>query len=75
MSHLKQQFGRRIAQLREQKGLTQEQLAEAVNCVVRTIQHIESGDYGTSFDMVERLAAVFGCQAYELFQFEMGQKA
>lgn len=38
------ELGRRIAAARQQKGLTQEQLAELTNITVRTIQRIESGE-------------------------------
>ncbi|GAO44723.1 helix-turn-helix domain-containing protein [Flavihumibacter petaseus] len=37
------ELSRKIAQIRKQKGLTQEQLADRANLTVRTIQRIESG--------------------------------
>lgn len=38
------ELGRRLAELRQQKNLTQEELVEACNVSVRTIQRIESGE-------------------------------
>lgn len=38
------ELGRRLSELRQQKSLTQEELVEACNVSVRTIQRIESGE-------------------------------
>lgn len=38
------ELGRRLTELRQQKSLTQEELVEACNVSVRTIQRIESGE-------------------------------
>lgn len=38
------EFGKRVADLRQQKGYTQEQLAEYCEVSARTIQRIESGE-------------------------------
>ncbi|MBE0685681.1 MAG: helix-turn-helix domain-containing protein [Anaerolineaceae bacterium] len=38
------EFGTRVAEMRQQKGLTQEQLAEFCEVSARTIQRIESGE-------------------------------
>jgi uncharacterized Tic20 family protein len=38
------ELGMKVAELRQQKGLTQEQLAEACEVSTRTIQRIESGE-------------------------------
>src|SRR5690606_23774689 len=37
-------LGKKIADLRKQKGLTQEELVEKCNVNVRTLQRIESGE-------------------------------
>ncbi len=37
-------FGQAVRQQRLKAGLTQEQLADRVNCDVRTIQNIEAGN-------------------------------
>ena len=37
-------LGKKIAELRKAKGLTQEELVEKCNLSVRTLQRIESGD-------------------------------
>jgi transcriptional regulator with XRE-family HTH domain len=38
------ELGRKIAELRKAKGLTQEELVEKCNIRVRTLQRIESGE-------------------------------
>lgn len=43
MSELRVQFGRRLRQLRRQKDLTQEQLAEAAGISVDMLSNIERG--------------------------------
>ena len=42
---LRKIFGRNLAKLRRDRGLTQEQLAEAVGLSTRYIQSIEAGEY------------------------------
>ncbi|MDG2073883.1 MAG: helix-turn-helix transcriptional regulator [Polaribacter sp.] len=38
------ELGKRISELRKEKGLTQEELVEKCNINVRTIQRIEAGE-------------------------------
>ncbi|RPI42505.1 MAG: XRE family transcriptional regulator, partial [Bacteroidetes bacterium] len=38
------ELGKKIAELRKSRGLTQEQLVEKCNLSVRTLQRIESGE-------------------------------
>lgn len=52
-------LGKRISELRKQKGLTQEELVEKCNVSVRTIQRIESGEVTPrSFTIKTILAAL-----------------
>lgn len=51
-------FGRWLKQLRADRDLTQDALAEAVGCAAQTIRTFESGTRRPSRDMAERLADV-----------------
>jgi len=62
-------FGRRLKQLRQEQGLTQELLAERVGCATQTIRKIESGTRRPSFQMAARLAQVLGIAADERADF------
>lgn len=67
MSELRAQFGRRLRQLRRQKDLTQEQLAEAAGISVDMLSNIERGVNAPSFETLEKLAKVLGVHVKELF--------
>ena len=51
----RKKFGRKVAQLREQAGLTQEDLAEAVGLNARHLQAIEAGDYWPTLPTLKAL--------------------
>ncbi len=51
-------FGRWLKQVRQEQGLTQDDLAERVGCATQTIHKIEGGNRRPSFQMAERLALV-----------------
>ncbi len=48
--------GKRIKELRKQKGYTQEQMAEKAGISVKTVSAIETGARGTTIDMIAILA-------------------
>ena len=52
--------GKRIQNLRKQKGMTQEQLAEKLNISVSNLGKIETGYSGVSIDLVIEMAMFFG---------------
>jgi transcriptional regulator with XRE-family HTH domain len=66
---LKVLFGRRLKQLREEKGVTQEQLAEAVGIQVRQVNRIEHGKSGTYFDIVDKMAEFLDVSLEEILDF------
>jgi len=72
MSTLRSRFGERIRQLRTSKGLTQEELAEAVGVSTDFISLIERGERAPSFENLERLAEALGVNVAELFDFQEG---
>ena len=58
-----------IRQLRTEKGLTQEQLADEVGVVRQTIAYLEKGEYMPSLALAWRLARFFGKGVEEVFDF------
>lgn len=57
----------RINEFRIAKGLTQEQLAEAVDVTRATILAIEKGNYNPSLELAFRLAKFFKTGVEDLF--------
>lgn len=70
MSTLRVKFGRRLRQLRRQKDLTQEQLAEAIGVSVEFLSNMERGINGPSFETLDRLAATLNVSVKTLFDFD-----
>ena len=62
--------GNLIAQLRREKGMTQQQLAELVHVSSRTIISLEKGQYNPSLLLAYRIAKVFGTSVEELYCLE-----
>lgn len=52
--------GKRIKELRKKRGLTQEQLGEAVGLSYKTVNYIENGVRGTTIDNMDIMAGYFG---------------
>ena len=52
--------GMRIAELRKQKGLTQEQLAEQLNISTSNLGKLERGLQGLSIDLLIEIGIFFG---------------
>ena len=67
---LQRKLGKRIAELRRRKKLTQEQLAEAVCCSVDFISLVERGVNAPSVAGLEKFAKALQVEAKELFTFE-----
>ncbi|MGF7174346.1 helix-turn-helix domain-containing protein [Azospirillum doebereinerae] len=55
---IKNHIGARVKAARQRKGLTQEQLAEAVDKAVETISNIERGAMLTGIDTLQRIGTV-----------------
>ncbi|MCE5345322.1 MAG: helix-turn-helix transcriptional regulator [Bacteroidales bacterium] len=60
----------RIKELREQLGLTQQDLAEKVKVSRQTIISLENGKYNPSIFLAYRIAKVFNLTIEEIFKFE-----
>jgi len=63
-------LGKTVRRLRKSKDMTQEQLAEAVECNVDTISNIERGAKAARLDTIVGIAAVFGVEVGELFDVQ-----
>ena len=50
-------FGRRVRRLRQAQGLTQEQLAERMDCSLRFVADVERGAVGMSIDSLVNVCA------------------
>ena len=61
-------FGRRLAELRAQAGLTQERLAEKLGVTTRHVQKLEQGLINAGVLVIVRLAAELGVHPGELFE-------
>jgi len=67
---LQRKLGQRIAALRKARKLTQEQLAEALDCSVEFISLVERGVNAPSVAGLEKFAKVLKVEVKELFTFE-----
>lgn len=61
MNH-REQVGKRIAQLRKEKGLTQEQLSAITGLDRANIAKIEKGKYNTGIDIIGKICDALGCR-------------
>mgnify|MGYP000598259419 FL=1 len=60
----------RLEEIRKQKGLTQEELAEVLGVSRQTINSLENGRYNPSIMLAFRIARFFGMSIEEIFIFE-----
>ena len=58
----REEIGRRIAQLRKEKGLTQEQLSQKTGLDRANIAKIENGRYNTGIDIIGKICDALGCR-------------
>ena len=65
-------LGKRVRQLRLQKKMTQEQLAERAGISTSFLGHIERGSRKLSLDSFCRIARALGCTANDLLPMEGG---
>lgn len=66
MSFDKKKIGEKIAALRKDKNMTQEQLAEKVEITVQHLGTIERGKANTTLNRLDKIADVLGCSSYDL---------
>ena len=56
----RQRIGQRIADLRKEKGMTQQGLADIVGMQRNHISRIEAGKYSVGFDTLQAIAEALG---------------
>lgn len=71
---LQKKPGRRIAELRKARGLTQIELARAVGLSVEFISLVERGVNAPSVAKLERFARALRVAVVDLFTFERAKK-
>ena len=64
---IKQRFGIKIKELRKQKGLSQEKLANLAEIDRTYLPTIEKGERNVSIEVVEKLAIALNVQIKDLF--------
>jgi len=67
MARLEESFGKQVRQLRTGVGMTQPQLAEAIDMSVEWVRRIENGGASPSFDTITALANALNVQPQDLF--------
>lgn len=70
MGQLRQQFAKRLKALREERSMTQEDLAKASGLSISFIRAVEQGVNAPSFESIEDLAQALAVEVRELFQFQ-----
>lgn len=65
----RERIGKRIAELRKAKGLTQAQLAEKTGFPRSNIGRIETGKYSVGLDVLAKIASALGASV-ELIKHE-----
>lgn len=71
---LQKKLGKRIASLRKTRKLTQEQMAELLDCSVEFISLVERGVNAPSVAGLEKFSQVLKVEVKELFNFEEGKR-
>lgn len=66
---LRQQFGDKVAKLRREKGITQEQLAELIDKTTDYISLLERGKRSPSFEVILDLVDALECPIHHLMNF------
>ena len=70
MNEIKKKLGKKIKYYREQKGLTQEELAGKIDFNCRSLSFIECGTNFVTADTLEKLCNVLSVTPKQLFDFE-----
>lgn len=66
---LKKNIGKRIKEIRKQRGLSQEKLAEMVDIEQHTLSYIETGNNFFTAETLEKIIKALEIEPQELFNF------
>ena len=58
----RERIGKRIAELRKERGLSTYQLAEMCGLTHVHVWRVETGRYSTGIDIISKIANVLGCK-------------
>ena len=64
----------RIQQLRKERRITQNELADAVDVTRQTIISLENGKYNASLLLAHKLAQFFGVTIEDIFIFDLEEE-
>lgn len=64
----------RLEQIRKEKGITQEELADALEVSRQTVGSLENGRYNPSIILVYKIAKYFNLTIEEIFIYEEDKK-
>lgn len=67
---IKELLGKRIKEIRKERGLTQEEFAEMINISQRTLSGIEVGKNFLTSQTLDKILEVFEMQPDDLFQLK-----
>ena len=67
---IKEDLGKKIKRIRQNRGLTQEQLAEIVDISQRTLSGIETGENFVTAETLDKILAALNTTSDELFAVE-----
>lgn len=70
MPDILKRFGRRIAEYRRKKGLSQEAFAKVAGFHRTYISQVEIGRKNTTFTNIVKLAKALGCRPGDLFDIQ-----
>ena len=68
--YFKKKFGARLKELREKKGISQEQLAQLVDLESRHISRMETGGSFTTLENISKISKALGVEMQLLFAFD-----
>ena len=68
-TEINKKLGKRIQYLRQQKGLSQEKLAEAIDIATTSLSYIETGRGFMTLATLEKMAKTLDVEIYEIFKF------
>lgn len=63
----RREVGMRLRAVRVERGLTQEQLADAAGVDSKTVSRAENGHYNVGIDLIAQLARALGTPSARLF--------
>jgi transcriptional regulator with XRE-family HTH domain len=65
---IRKRFGKRIKELRQARGLTQEALARLIENDTNCISKIEKGEWDISIEMIQKISIAFKINISDLFE-------